>query len=49
MEFKNDDLLNDVDLKIIDILYKNSLTPFVRVRRLVADLMGYNHDRSLLD
>jgi Lrp/AsnC family transcriptional regulator, regulator for asnA, asnC and gidA len=33
MKFKNDDLLNDADLKIIDILYKNSLTHFVEIAK----------------
>jgi Lrp/AsnC family transcriptional regulator, regulator for asnA, asnC and gidA len=36
MKFENDDLLNNVDLQIIDILYKNSLTPFVQIAKQIG-------------
>ena len=36
MKFENDDLLNNVDLQIIDILYKNSSTPFVEIAKQIG-------------
>jgi Lrp/AsnC family transcriptional regulator, regulator for asnA, asnC and gidA len=36
MNFKNDNLLSVVDLQIIDILHKNSSTPFVEVAKRVG-------------
>ena len=45
MKFKNDDLLNDADLKIIDILYKNSLTPFVEIAKQIGTADATVHIR----
>ena len=45
MKFKNDDLLIDADLKIIDILYKNSLTPFVEIAKQIGTADATVHIR----
>jgi Lrp/AsnC family transcriptional regulator, regulator for asnA, asnC and gidA len=51
MKFKYDNLLNDADLKIIDILHKNSLTPFVEIARQIgiSDVTVHLRVRRLKD
>ena len=36
MNLKNDNLMTNVDLQIIDILHKNSLTPFVEIAKQIG-------------
>src|SRR5690242_9914396 len=51
MKFKNDNLLNYVDLHIIDILSRDSSTPFVEIARQtgVSDTTVHSRVRRLID